>query len=157
MYGASKLLGRIVVAVAARGALLWGSVGTAAAAPAPLVQSRFNVYVQTGIQSYAGTDATIHLKVFGCDNTSSPYVNLDNSEDNFETGKFDRFGPFYWDLNGVCQISLVKYANGSDWQMVYTDIYDTVTGQMYRCQPVSVSDGYFSSGRVAKYFGCRSL
>lgn len=156
MYGASKLLGRIAVAVVAAGALLWGSAGAAQAAPS-FVQSRFMVYSQTGIQSYAGTDATVHLKVGGCDGTQSPWVNLDNSEDNFESGKFDRFGPFIWNLNGVCGISLVKYANGSDWQMVYTDIYDTVTGQMYRCAALSASDGYFGSGRVGKSFDCRAL
>jgi len=163
MFGASKLLGRIVVAVAATGALLLGSVGTAAAADnraqaAPgFVVSRFTVYVLTGNQSYAGTDATVHLKVYGCDGTFADWVNLDNSQNNFEVGKFDSFGSFNWDLNGVCTITLAKYANGSDWQMVYTNIYDEVTGQTWHCPALNASDGYFGSGRVHKSFACRAL
>jgi hypothetical protein len=146
---------RLLIALTAAVAMLLGSAGTAAADPGTArAVSRFNIEVQTGWQNWAGTDATVHAKVYGCDDTSGPFVNLDSSADDFEPGSFRRYGYWNWDLNGVCQLAIVKYANGSDWQVDYANVVDGVTGAIYRCLAADGSGGYFPDEKQWKYFWC---
>jgi PLAT/LH2 domain len=112
------------------------AAAAAAVKAAPVTQAvrRYQIITQTAWDSWAGTDATVRIKVYGFAAESPGYVNLDNSDDNFEPGKTDVFDNFQWnDLGGVDFIGVYKGNNGSDWKLLYVDVRDTITGITYHC------------------------
>jgi hypothetical protein len=121
---------------------------------------RYHIITRTADEFWAGTDATVRIKVYGFAATSPGYVNLDNSDDNFEAGHTDVFGPFSWDdLGGVDFIGVFKGNNGSDWHLSYVDVYDQLNNVTSHC-PTSTdpSNGYYPSSSPGKgltqWFDC---
>ncbi|WP_329401125.1 PLAT/LH2 domain-containing protein [Streptomyces lydicus] len=55
-----------------------------------VAQYQYRVTVYTGDKPDAGTDATVHITIYGTRGAVGP-IKLDNSENNFERGKTDRF------------------------------------------------------------------
>jgi PLAT/LH2 domain len=95
---------------------------------------RYYVITRTGDETWAGTDATVRIKVYGFANDSGGYINMDNEVNNFEPGETDTFGPFSWnDLGGVDFIGVHKDNNGSDWRLLYADVYDSLSNVIYHC------------------------
>jgi hypothetical protein len=127
-----------------------GSAATAghtAAPSGPVTNAvkRYTVITRTGDETWAGTNATVRIKVYGFADTSPGYVNMDNNFDNFEPGVTDTFGPFSWnDLGGVDFVGVFKGNNGSDWHLMYVDVYDSLSNVTYHC-PTSTdpSQGFF--------------
>jgi hypothetical protein len=74
-------------------AALTGVAQAAPVAPPPVppaVAKNYVVTVHTGNRSNAGTDGNVFLRLYGTRGVS-PEVQLDDSEDNFERNKYDRF------------------------------------------------------------------
>lgn len=126
------------------------------AGPVSNTFGRYKVIVQTGDETWAGTNATIKIKVYGFAATSPGYVNMDNDFDNFEPGVTDIFGPFTnWpDLGGVDFIGVDKFADGSDWQLDHVSIQDTLRNVQYECVVPTKADGYFPDGAATIWFDC---
>lgn len=153
----------LAAAVCAAGAMVGLAAGSAAAEPTKHASAatalhasgptgpvsnavkRYQIITRTGDETWAGTDATVRIKVYGFANTSPGYVNMDNDANNFESGVTDTFGPFSWnDLGGVDFIGVFKGNNGSDWRLLYVDVYDTLSNVTYHC-PTSTdtSQGFY--------------
>lgn len=137
---------------------LVASTGAAAAAPASeqgdasvAAVSRYWIYFRTADIPNAGTDATVRTKVYGTIAESPGYINLDNSEDNFERNKNDRFGPFSWfDIGDVDFIGVYKGSNGSEWYPEYAQVYSESTARWYFCP----MNAYYGDGEETRWFDC---
>ena len=68
------------------------------------MMTTYTILVYTGTADYAGTDADVYITLYGDKGTSTEFE-LDNSENNFEKGKKDKFTlgglPDYGNLNQV--------------------------------------------------------
>lgn len=134
-----------------------GSAIPASAAPATtqatdavVREVRYTIVVRTSDTDDAGTDATIRMKVYGTLRDSPGYVNLDNDADNFERGKTDTFGPFFWfDIGRPDFIGVYKGSNGSEWAPQYATIIPK-GGPSYDC-PMSE---YYGDGEETRWFDC---
>jgi molybdopterin biosynthesis enzyme len=77
------------------------TLGTAAQ---HLDQTTYNVRIKTGDILKAGTDADVHLKIFGekGDTDQIQLMTADNTTNKFERGRIDKFTYEFDDLGKVC-------------------------------------------------------
>jgi uncharacterized protein YjbI with pentapeptide repeats len=64
----------------------------------------YNIRIKTGDKFQAGTDADIHLKIFGEENTTDKIqlMSVDHTSNQFEKGRIDEFTYEFNDLGKVC-------------------------------------------------------
>src|SRR3954447_21171824 len=124
-----------------------------AAQPAQAAYGALNYHMtfHTGDRSNAGTDGDVYLKLYGSKNgasTSSPWLYLDDSSNNWERNKYDVFDRYLTDLGTISQ-ACVYFDNHHGW---YSDWYldwVTVNGkffQYYRWFTTTGSDCRYASG-----------
>jgi hypothetical protein len=131
--------------LAMTGATASAAPTTAAEGVTPLAASEYYVTVRTGNLSDAGTDANIYVALFGSV-TYSQEVQLDDSRDNFERNRTERFGPFFFTETGqVNSIQLRKDGSGSAWYPEYVRIENATTGAVRVCPVYSWYGGGASS------------
>jgi hypothetical protein len=113
-----------MAALAATTALVMGAPAAAIAAPASTqAAASYKVYVHTSNLEDAGTDATVQVKIHGA-NGSTGWLNLDNSEDNFERNDYDVFSFTLPDVGAIKSIDL-SFNHGGDsagWSLDYVSV-----------------------------------
>lgn len=115
-----------------------------------LATAAYYITVRTGNLGDAGTDANVYVKLYG-NVTSSPDVQLDDSRDNFERNRTERFGPFYFTETGpVGSIHLRKDSSGSAWYPEWVRIENATTGVVRVC-PVYF---WYGGGAVGRGWSC---
>ncbi len=71
-----------------------------------LDKTTYNIRIKTGDRLGAGTDANVHLKIFGekGDTDKIRLVSSDNTSNKFEKGRIDKFTYEFDDFGEVCLI-----------------------------------------------------
>ncbi len=90
-----------------------------ATAVQPASAVTYTIRTYTGDVENAGTDSTIEVKLRGTKGTSG-WLNLDNSEDNFERGDLDIFNMTLSDLGAIKSVD-VKFTVGGKKSGWYLD------------------------------------
>ena len=69
-----------------------------------LDQTRYIIKVKTGTERGAGTDADVHIQLFGKKNQTDKILlkNSENSTNKFESGQVDKF---FYDLEDIGKVS----------------------------------------------------
>ncbi|MHC5905582.1 PLAT/LH2 domain-containing protein [Streptomyces sp. S6] len=70
-----------------------------------VAEYQYRISVYTGDRSGAGTDANVYITIYGARGVAGP-IKLDNSENNFERGKTDRFTLGLPDVGRVQRINI---------------------------------------------------
>ncbi|MFE1764236.1 PLAT/LH2 domain-containing protein [Streptomyces angustmyceticus] len=70
-----------------------------------VAQHQYRVAVYTGNKAGAGTDANVYITIYGTRGSAGP-IRLDNSANNFESGKTDRFTLGLRDLGRLKSIKI---------------------------------------------------
>jgi hypothetical protein len=101
--------------------------GVAQAAP----QRTYRITIHTANVTNAGTDGDVSLKIKGASGNATTYIPLDNSDDNWERDKIDRFDRLATDVGtptGVC----VHFNSGSGQYAAWFLDYVMVDGQFFQ-------------------------
>ncbi len=69
-----------------------------------LDKTTYNIRIKTGDRWQAGTDANVHMKLFGekGDTDKIRLMSADNTKNKFEAGRIDKFTYEFDDLGKVC-------------------------------------------------------
>jgi hypothetical protein len=117
-----------VAALAATGALVLATPGAALAASGSSASTQalasYKVYVHTSNLDGAGTDATVQVKIYGANGTTG-WLNLDNSEDNFERNDTDMFSFILSDIGAIKKVDVSYDHRGDspDWSLDYVSVF----------------------------------
>ena len=89
------------------------------------IATSYHVHVKTGDKRGAGTDADVHLKIFGGkgDTGLMQLKNADNTSNKFERGRTDLFKLEATDIGKVCVCMCLKLKNPLLTVMQYTYRY----------------------------------
>jgi len=96
--------------------------------------SNYHVTFHTGDRANAGTDGDVYLKLYGNKNgvgTSSPWLYLDDSSNNWERNRYDVFDRYLTDLGTIKQACVYFDDHGgyySDWYLDWV----TVNGKFFQ-------------------------
>src|SRR3954471_1264980 len=110
----------------------------------------YHITFHTGDRSGAGTDGDVSLKLYGNKNgvpTSSPWLYLDDSSNNWERNKYDVFDRYLTDLGTINQACVYFDDHGGRYSDWYLD-WVTVNGkffQYYRWFTTTGSDCRYAS------------
>ena len=110
----------------------------------------YRITFHTGDRSSAGTDGDIYLKLYGNKDgvgTSSPWLYLDDSSDNWERNKYDVFDRYLTDVGTITRACVYFNDHGGDYSDWYLD-WVTVNGkffQYYRWFTHTASDCRYAS------------
>jgi hypothetical protein len=94
--------------------------------PVPLGGVNYGITAHTGNINNAGTDGDVDIKLYGTKGTT-PWVPLDNAEDNWERNKTDQFTRRLADI-GTIRTTCVRFTRGNgdygDWYLDWFDVND---------------------------------
>jgi hypothetical protein len=94
----------------------------------------YRITFHTGDRSSAGTDGDIYLKLYGNKDgagTSSPWLYLDDSSDNWERNKYDVFDRYLTDVGTITRACVYFNDHGGDYSDWYLD-WVTVNGTFFQ-------------------------
>jgi len=123
-----------------------------AAQPAQAANGALNYHItfHTGDRANAGTDGDVYLKLYGNKygaTTTSPWLYLDNSSNNWERNRYDVFDRYLTDLGTITRACVYFDDHGGSYSDWYLD-WVTVNGkffQYYRWFPHTELDCRYAS------------